>query len=190
VLVPISFTTDTNVPSFQFDLVFSTNYLTTGTVVPGPANPGYFIFTNATVAPGVLRVLSVGFLSPLADGVVALVPFTIATNAPDHDETLQVSNVVVSSFAGDNVPASGSNGLLAVAVPPRFTSIALTNRGAIHLEITGSTGRTYVVEAAAGVAGPPWLAVHTNLVSQGTLVFDDLSATNFPARFYRARVVP
>ena len=189
-LVPVNFTSDTNEPSFQFDLVFSTNYLTSGAVIPGPADSGYFIFTNATVAPGIVRVLSVGIVSPIPNGVVALMQFSIATNAPDHDEPLMISNIVVSSFSGNNVPAGGSNGVLAVEVPPRFTALAATYGGGINLQLEASTGRSYIIQAASDAAQPQWTPLYTNAASQGMVNFQDQSAAGLPLRFYRAVAVP
>jgi hypothetical protein len=190
VLVPVSFNSDTNVPSFQFDLLFSTNYLATGSVLPGPANTGYFIFTNSTVAPGVIRVLSVGFASAVSNGVAALVQFAVSANAPDHDESLVISNIVVSSFSGDNVPATGSNGVLAVVVPPRFVSILRSNTGPTQLQLSGAAGRTYVLQASSDPGFSPLSSIATNQPGTGNISFQDTAAASFPVRFYRALVVP
>ena len=49
-------------------------------------------------------------------------------------------------------------------------------------------GQTMVIEASTDLAS--WSALSTNLLGAGPLYFSDSEATNFPARFYRARVWP
>ena len=78
-LVPISVTIDTNVVSFQFDLVYATNYLTPGTPIGGSALADQQL-ASAVVTPGIFRVLGFSFSnSPITNGVLAYVPFTIAS---------------------------------------------------------------------------------------------------------------
>ena len=189
VWVPITISANTNASSFQCDLVFETNYLSTGIGTAGPANSGAFIFTNVVFSPGIVRVLSVGF-TVLPDGVVALVPFTVATNTPDHNETLLVSNVVMSSAIGDNVAAVGSTNVFEFLVPPRFASISVIGGAGAELTLAGATGRTYVIQAASDAVLAAWVPISTNTSTDGTVSFEDMTAANYPARFYRAIVLP
>src|SRR5271165_2089550 len=57
VSVPVNVTIDTNVVSLQFDLWYSTNYLTNGAPVGGNALSDQQIY-YAPIAPGALRVLA------------------------------------------------------------------------------------------------------------------------------------
>ena len=78
-----------------------------------------------------------------------------------------------------------SNATLSVAVPPRFTSIVPTNGGGLHLELAGTTGRVYAIEATADLTQPQWSALTTNTATNGVVPFDDTSAGAFSNRFYR-----
>ncbi len=187
VQVPINITVDTDVVAFQFDLWYSTEYLTHGTPVGGGALADQQI-AFGEVAPGGLRVLAYSLAdSPVTNGVAIYVPLIIGFNAPDHNETLLISNLVLSSAAGTSVPVTvNSNGVLSVAVPPLFTAIFPTNAGAMRLELTGTAGRTYIIQATTSLAPPQWIPLTTNIDATGILPFDDVSAAAFPNRFYRA----
>ena len=187
VLVPINVTIDTNVVSFQFDLLYSTNDLTPGAPVGGSALADQQLYYNV-VSPGDYRVLAFSFSnSPITNGVLVYVPFTIASNAPDHDEPLALSGVMLVAASSFNVPVLvSSNATLSITVPPHFTAIFPTNLGAIHLELTGAAGRAYVIQAATNLTQPQWTPLITNTNLTGVLPYDDASAGNFPIRFYRA----
>jgi hypothetical protein len=186
--VPVGVTIDTNVVSFQFDLLYATNYLTPGTPVGGSALADQQL-ASAVVTPGVFRVLGFSFSnSPLTNGVLAYVPFAIAGNSPDHDEMLVLSNMLLVNAQAFVVPVTvNSNAILSITLPPHFSAIVPTNAGAIHLELTGTTGRVYVVQSATNLVSPQWIPLTTNTDVTGVLRFDDVSASNFPDQFYRAR---
>ncbi len=166
--------------------MYDTNYLATGTPVGGSALADQMVFTSEP-ATGVRRVLMFSYSnSPLTNGVLVYEPFSISSNAPDHDETIIISNIVVSTPGGTLIPAGGSNGVLSIAVPPRFTSIFATNNGAIHLELSGTTGRSYVLEAETNLFPAQWMPLATNAAVNGFVEWDDAAAGAFPVRFYRA----
>jgi uncharacterized delta-60 repeat protein len=52
--------------------------------------------------------------------------------------------------------------------------------------LAGLAGQSLVVEASTDLLN--WTALATNLLGSGPLYFSDLDATNFPMRFYRARL--
>ena len=185
--VAINFTTDTNVTGVQFDLLFNTNYLQLGQLIRGNALSDQFLGTNL-IAPGQFRVLAISFIdTPISNGVIVYMPFTIASNAPDHDEPLTFTNVFATDALAESVALSLSNGVLAVVVPPRISAIAPTNGGGMRLVLAGSAGRNYVIQAATNLAAPQWLPF-TNILAGGSPVFDDVTASNSPLRFYRAQV--
>jgi hypothetical protein len=124
--------------------------------------------------------------SSLTNGVLVYVPFSISSNAPDEDETLALTNVVVSSAQGEAVLAGASNGVLSIAVPPQFTAIFATTNGETHLQLSGTTGRSYVIEAETNLYPSQWIVLSTNVAVNGVVEFDDASAGAFPSRFYRA----
>ncbi len=186
--VPVSVTIDANVVSFQFDLLYATNYLTPGAPVGGSALADQQL-ASAVVTPGVFRVLGFSFSnSPITNGVLAYVPFAIAGNAPDHDEMLVLSNMLLVNAQASVVPVTvNSNAILSITVPPHFSAIVPTNAGAMHLELTGTTGRVYVVQSATNLVSPQWIPLATNTDVTGVLDFDDDFAGSFPHRFYRAQ---
>ncbi len=186
--VPISVTIDTNVVSFQFDLLYATNYLTPGTPIGGNALADQQL-ASAVVSPGVFRLLGFSFSnSPLTNGVLACVPIVIASNAPDHDELLVLSNMLLVNAQAFVVPVSvNSNATLSITVPPRFSAIFPTNAGVMHLELTGTAGRVYVIQAATNLVSLQWNPLTTNTDVTGVLQFDDVSAGSFAHRYYRAQ---
>jgi len=187
--VAINYSTDTNLTGLQFDLVFNTNYLQLGQIIRGNALSDHVLATNL-IAPGSFRVLTFSFSNtPLSNGVVVYMPFTIAANAPDHDEPLVFTNVVATDAAGVMVALPSSNGVLSVVVPPQISKIMPANGGVIHLTLTGSADRNYIIQAATNLAALQWFSF-TNVVSGSNAVFDDTTAPNFPVRFYRALAVP
>jgi hypothetical protein len=188
VRVAVNYTTDTNAPTLQFDLVYATNYLSSGAPVGGNALSDHQL-GSAEPTSGVRRVLIFSLSnSPLTNGVLAWVPFTIAANSPDHDEILVLTNVLVVNSNAEAVPADAAAGPLLIAVPPRFDSLLLTNGGATHLQLSGTPGRSYVISATTHLNPPDWVGLTTNSAPGGILEFDDSSAGAFSARFYRASV--
>jgi len=185
VQVAVRYTTDTNAPSLQFDLLYATNYLATGTPTGGDALADHQV-ASSEPAPGVRRVLIFSFSNALlTNGVLAFVPFTIATNAPDHDEALTLSNVVVSTLQANQVLAYSSNGVLTIAVPPQITSVVRTNSGA-RVQLVGTSGREYRLEAQTNVAALQWTPLATNIAVNGLAEFNDATPAAFSSRFYRA----
>lgn len=183
VLVAVSFTTGSNVSSVTFDLLFSTNYLTSAPPILGGALSDHIVVSSEP-SPGVRRVQIFSFSdAPLSNGVLVYLPVTIATNAPDHDEPLSLENVT------DPVVASSLGGVLAISPRPHFDSIDRMADGAVHLQMTGSGNRSYLIEAATNLDSPHWTAIGTNSPVNGTLTIDDPMAAVFPIRFYRATMV-
>ncbi len=186
--IAINYASNTNITGLNFDLLYNTNYLQLGAVTQGNPLPGGIYGTNL-IAPGQFRVLVLsGFGTFLSNGPVVYMPFTIATNSPDHEEPLVFTNVAATDAAGVGMALPTTNGVLSVIVPPRV-SIKLTSGGIRQLAFSASTNRSYAVQSATNLAAPQWLAF-TNVISGSDPVFDDMTATNFPVRFYRVLVAP
>ena len=188
--VPVSILVDTNVIAFQFDLLYAPNDLAPGTPVGGDALADQQL-ASGVVAPGLFRVLGYTLSnSPLTNGVLAYVPFAIDANAPDHDEILTLSNVVLVSAELSEVPATvNSNAILSITVPPHFSAIFPTNAGAMHLELAGTAGRVYLIQTATKLVSPQWQPLTTKPNVTGVLDYDDLFAGGLTMRFYRAEFV-
>lgn len=186
--VAINYTTDTNLTGMNFDLLFSTNYLQWEPVIRGNIPPDQFLLGTNLIAPGQFRVLVISSMRmPICNGIVLYMRFTIASNSPDHNEPLTFTNVAATDAAAEEVALPTNNGVLAVVVPPQISGITPTDGGVMHLALTGSSGRNYVIQATTNLTAPQWLSF-SNVLSGGNPVFDDATATNFPVRFYRAQV--
>jgi hypothetical protein len=81
---------------------------------------------------------------------------------------------------GEIVPSSGGASSASMALQPQ--------PGGMQLKLQGEAGRTYSIETSTDlVHWVPW----TNMVnSTGTMTVTDTASTNYPARFYRARLMP
>jgi hypothetical protein len=190
-MVPVNYVSDTNIVSLQFDLVYATNVLASGNPVGGSALADH-VFGTSEITSGLRRVLIFSFSNtPFTNGVLVYIPFTIATNAIDHDEVFSLTNVLFVSANADPIPpAAILGGRLAVSPSPRLSPSAVTGDGVAHVQLAGTSGRTYVIEASATLEAPQWAAVATNTATGGPLNFDDASAGNISPRFYRARLEP
>ncbi len=75
-------------------------------------------------------------------------------------------------------------GIYCASGPIIFSSAAQMSNGVAKLSFTGTSGASYSIQASTNLQA--WSPVVTNLSSVGTAYsYDDLSATNFPLRFYR-----
>lgn len=68
---------------------------------------------------------------------------------------------------------------------PVFT-MKRTVDSACEMELRGFPGQTYVIEASTNLSA--WSAISTNLADMGRVIFSDAHGTNFPHRFYRAKL--
>ena len=73
--------------------------------------------------------------------------------------------------------------------PPSFTNLTELPDGNLELAIQAVPGRQHIIEATTNLAPPvQWIGLATNsALGNGSLIFSDLTATNFNTRFYRAR---
>ena len=72
------------------------------------------------------------------------------------------------------------------ALPPTFTLLSLTNNQ-FQFTVAGTAGSNYVLQAAANLSAPVWIALTTNAAP---FVFVESNAALFGQRFYRALVKP
>jgi len=189
VMVPVSLITDTNVTSLQFDLVYSTNNLAAGTATGGDAlvDPSEIVGSNE-VSPGLRRVLIASFVNiPVTNGVLAYIPFTIATNAPDHDEPLTLTNVLLVQASSAPVPSESVPGTLSVVAAPQLVAISQSADLHVHVQLLGTTGRSYTLQSSTDLTNPEWTTVDTKTAVGGTAEFEDATASG-GNRFYRALV--
>lgn len=107
--------------------------------------------------------------------------------------TFDATANTIYQVAADGV--SGSSGRLQLALaftaasqpaPPRLEMPGFAGDGAFQFSLVGQTGASYVIEASTNLIQWDELGTLTN--NMGSVIFRDGAATNFPRRFYRARL--
>jgi hypothetical protein len=83
---------------------------------------------------------------------------------------------------GEIVPDTGA------PLPPRLDISCASANGTMQLTLGGDIGRSYDIEVSTDLVNWMWWTNEIN--SNGTISVGDWEATNFPQRFYRARVSP
>ncbi|MEI7534134.1 MAG: immunoglobulin domain-containing protein [Verrucomicrobiae bacterium] len=120
---------------------------------------------------------------------------TLATNP-----TLTLSNLTLTAAGNYFVVASANGGastslvatLTVNLIPPGINGTTANLDGSFSLNLTGSPGYPYILEATTNLfSGTDWLPLATNyLGTNGVWNFTDTAATNFPQQFYRLRLAP
>jgi autotransporter-associated beta strand protein len=114
--------------------------------------------------------------------------FTIF-QAANYSGTFAVLNLPALNTGlgwNSNSLARGTLSVIAV-VPPQFGAISQSSDGNFQFSATGAASVNYELDAATNLAPPVTWTYVTNAVAgtNGLFQFSDLSATNFPQRFYR-----
>jgi len=89
-----------------------------------------------------------------------------------------------------NLNVDGTLGVMTIP-PPVLNMLSQLTNGAFRLNFTGLSGVGYEIRASTNLVQAPWTnwdLISTGLFNGGPMFFDDLSATNFPQRFYRIRI--
>ena len=189
--VSINLLTDTNVPQLQFDLRFETNFLSSGTPIAGPALADQLILSSEPV-PGVRRVQLFSLSnSPMTNGTLVTIPFTITTNALERYTGLVLTNLTLYNSLQQLIPlVLWTNGTLEILTAPSFTSIQRITGGIVKLQVASPPSHFCVIQATTNVVQGSWLPVYTNQSPVGVFSFEDFAAAKWPRRFYRAVLVP
>ena len=96
--------------------------------------------------------------------------------------------VVITSPYGSVTSAVAS---LTVIVPPQIITSGAsfgftTNQSGFGFNLSGAVGQTIVVDGSTNLVD--WTPLSTNTAGNNPVYFFDPTATNFPGRFYRARL--
>jgi hypothetical protein len=111
--------------------------------------------------------------------------------------TLKLSDLTLASAGNYYVVASANGGSSTSAVatltvnliPPAISAVAVSPDGGFSMNLAGSPGYTYILEATTNLFPSNWLPIATNtLGTNGTLPFTDPSATNYQQQFYRLQL--
>jgi len=189
--VTLNLLTDTNVSHLQFDVLYETNFLSSGTPLAGPALADQVIISSES-PPGVRHVNLFSFSnSPVTNGVLLYMPFAVSTNAPDRYTAVGLANITLYNVQQQLLPpATWTNGTLEIMNPPQFTTLARIAGGGVRVQALSPPGHVLIIQVASGPFQKPWTPLLTNRPPLGVTSFDDSTATKLPARFYRAILVP
>ena len=172
---------------------FSTNSIiaqdqTPPVILSQPQNVTNFVGANATFN------LVATACTPLTFQWYSNSTLTIFTNS-----TLTLSNLAESAagnyFAVASAGGGSSTSLVATLtvnlLPPAISAAAWDFNSGFNLNLAGSPGHTYILEANTNLLPTGnWLPIATNtLGTNGVWSFTDTSATNFPFQFYRLKFV-
>jgi hypothetical protein len=190
VAVTLNLLVDTNVPNLQFDLLYETNFLASGTPLAGPALADQIILSSEP-SRGMRRVELFSFSnSPVTNGVLVFVPFMVSTNAPGSYTAMTLTNVALTNAQHQLVPATWTNGTLEIMNPPRFIGMGRIAGGGVRVQTVSPPGHILIIQASAGPSQNLWTPFLTNRPPLGITTFADPLATKLPSRFYRAVLVP
>jgi subtilase family serine protease len=157
---------------------------------PGPAIETHP--ANQTIVVGSNAVFSVIAVGPPPMGYQWSLNGTNIDGATDS--LLILTNVLYSQVGSYAVQVSdaygssiSSNATLIVQIPnpPMFNSLVVLSNGAVQVMVTGYAGLT-CIETSTNLVD--WVTVTNIVLTNAAVQFTDSSATNFPQRFYRARV--
>ncbi len=180
-----------------------------GTIVPGTGIGVLTANSSVTLQPGGTTVMEISKMPQTNDQLLVAGPLTLGgtlvvtnlsgTLAAGDCFKLFLAGSISGSFSSNSLPALGAglawntnaltNGVLSVVttVGPQFAALAQMADGNFRFNGSGAAGVTYELDAATNLMPPVlWMFV-TNAVADQNGLFKlwDLSATNFPQKFYR-----
>ncbi len=136
----------------------------------GGSSPYSFSVTSGSLPPG---------LNLSGSGVLSGTPTTVGSY--NFTVTASDSHVCTGSQAY-------TMNVVAPSAQPAVLSASTLPDSNIRLTVTGTTNANYNVQGSANLYN--WQSLNTNSSPTGTFTYDDLTATNYPNRFYRAIWVP
>ncbi len=191
ITVPFSFTGATNVVALQFDVVYDSTNLNSGTAFGGTA-AGLHAVSSSVISNGVRRVLVYSLTNGfLQNGVIVNVPLGISALALQGVTGLTITNPVLSDINAQAVaPVTLVPGsiFISTALPARLGTVLRSPNGQVQFAVTGGNQQSYLIQASTNLVD--WTSIATNAAAGGLINFLDNKSTNFPIRFYRAIVAP
>jgi subtilisin family serine protease len=186
-IVSVAYTTRTD------GLGFLSNYGGTNVDLAAPGDEVYstISYSDSSYLPGSLAITIAGtsFSAPCVSGACALLMAQYpADTYRDTIARLLGSVDPLPSLAG-KCRTGGRLNLFKALRTIRVAAVSTNGYTPFQLRVAGGLNRTCVVEATTNLLN--WSPVFTNTSSaDGTFVYTDDSATNSPARFYRATANP
>jgi hypothetical protein len=120
-------------------------------------------------------------------GVSGVTTTNLMLTSVTTNSTANYSLVVTNAYGA----ITSSVTALTVVLPPAITGVAANPDGSVTLSLAGSPGVSYILLSATNLASSVWQPVATNVFDiTGVWLFNDVTATNFPQRFYRLEYAP
>jgi hypothetical protein len=117
-------------------------------------------------------------------GTVTTLTISNATSASAGQYRLKVENGV-----GEVTSINATLVVLGSIVPETLNIVSSTLKmtaGGFNIQLSGPSGSNYVIEASTDLKN--WVPISTNAAPSGIVSYMDTDATNYPSRFYRARI--
>jgi len=200
VTVPVHMQAVGNEGTLQFSVVFDSVLLRNAQPSVGASTADATLTVDSSQVSsgqlGVTLALPPGQTLPAGSALeIARVTFDVAEGATD-------GAVSVVGFGNEPIARSvlSTNGISLVTLfvagsvtLENWTATAsgqITGDGSFQLSVIGPPSRSYVIEATTNLTSASWVPVSTNQTSLGGLLqFLDSDTTNYPYRFFRARMV-
>ncbi len=186
VFVPVSIANATNITAAQFDILFDPARSVSEAVFGGNALVNHSL-SSRLLTNGVRRVVLYSRdNTPFNPGVLASLGFTVQPGSGGTALPIRATNVLLSASSGQSVAALVTSGGLTLAppAPAQFGNVIKGMDDVYRIEVFGSEGRAYVIQASSDLA--EWVSIRTNKVVDGLLAINDSAVTNSNRRFYRA----
>jgi GH25 family lysozyme M1 (1,4-beta-N-acetylmuramidase) len=97
-------------------------------------------------------------------------------------------SVLVTNSIGSMTSSNAVLTVNAMVQPPQFQSITVLSNGVVQMVLSGQTGSSYEIDGSSNLVN--WIPVTNFVNTNGTYQFTDMSSTNNPFGFYRAKLLP
>ena len=128
--------------------------------------------------------LSDSWISNYVDVLTGTVTTLIIKNASAGNNGTY--SMTVTNAVGSVTTSNVSVVVIGTVTPITLNVVSNSLANGFGLQLSGPQGSNFVIEASSDLNN--WSPIYTNKAPQGTISYTDTAATNYPSRFYRARL--